>query len=139
MSEVQPHVPVEDLEVFRLFEEVSEWIWHQVATWPKLAQDTIGRQFIRSADSINANLVEGDGRFHDRDAIHFFTIARGSAREARLWLKRATKRGLLEPTEAETQLAKLTRATKLLNLLINYRRKKSGLVREQVTSYSESV
>jgi hypothetical protein len=55
------HRPMEELAVFAWFEEVSDRVWEVVQGWRQLAQDTIGKQLIRSADSVGANLVEGDG------------------------------------------------------------------------------
>lgn len=78
------HRPMEELTVFARFEEVSDRVWEVVQGWRQLAQDTIGKQLIRSADSVGANLVEGDGRYSKADALHFFVIASGSIRETAL-------------------------------------------------------
>ncbi len=114
------------MDVFLIYEEVASWVWMEVHKWDYIDRDTLGKQLIRSADSINANLVEADGRFSDKEAVHHFYIAPGAARETRLHLRRARDRGLVDRTEANSNLEKLTRATKLLNLLIRYR--KHGLV-----------
>ena len=92
----------------------------------------MGRQLIRAIDSVGANLVEGDGRYSSADALHFFIVARGSAREARLWLERAKQRSLVSREHAEAIEDQLVRATKLLNLLINYRRSKVSPVPKRV-------
>ena len=119
------HQPMEELQVFARFEEVSEKVWNIVQEWRMLAQDTIGKQVVRSADSIGANLVEGDGRFGKADALHFFIIARGSARETTLWIKRAQKRKLITTQETTELLRLLTEGTQMLNNLITYRRNAS--------------
>jgi len=131
------HVPMEEMDVFRSFEEVSDWCWEACSKWPKFAQDTIGKQLVRSADSVNANLVEGDGRFTDPDAVKFFVIARGSARETRLWIRRASKRHLITQAEADHQIAIITQGAKLLNALIAYRRQatKISKVKEEKSTY----
>ncbi len=116
---------MEELQVFARFEEVSEKVWDIVQEWRMLAQDTIGKQVVRSADSIGANLVEGDGRFGKADALHFFIIARGSARETTLWIKRAQKRKLITTQETTDLLRLLTEGTQMLNNLITYRRNAS--------------
>ena len=66
--------------------------------------------------------MEGDGRYGLADSIYFFVIARGSARETRLWIRRARKRNLVGE-EADAMIEKLKSATQLLNRLITYRRK----------------
>ena len=125
------HLPIEDMELFRRFVGISDWAWATVLRWSPLARDTFGKQLIRACDSIGANLVEGDGRYADADSIHFFVIARASARETRFWLQRAMNRGVLEHTEGAKQLAELISATQLLNRLITYRRKRGRATRVQ--------
>lgn len=116
------HLPMEEMEVFRRFVEAADWVWRQVAGWKPFARDTIGKQMVRAADSVGANLVEGDGRYTDADAMHFFIIARASARETQYWLRRAVTRGILEADDARQCDEKLRTATQLLNKLISYRR-----------------
>lgn len=129
------HTPMEDLEVFRRYVEVADWVWDTVERWPRLAQDTVGSQLIRACDSVGANLVEGDGRATDPDSLRFFVIARASARESRYWLNRAIKRRLIPPADGEARIAELVSATQLLNKLIGYRRASSGRVREPEAEY----
>ncbi|WP_366914315.1 four helix bundle protein [Mastigocoleus sp. MO_188.B34] len=38
----------------------------------------VGKQIVRSADSVCANIAEGRGRFNDQDNRRFVKIARGS-------------------------------------------------------------
>src|SRR5207247_11395603 len=104
--------------LFRRYVTVADWAWETVSSWSSLAQDTVGKQLIRAVDSVGANLVEGDGRYSDADAVHFFVIARASAREARYWLERAVVRRLIPTEAADGQLAVLTSATQLLHRLI---------------------
>ncbi len=118
------HTPMEELAVFQEFVQVADRIWDSVLGWDRLAQDTVGKQLIRAADSVGANLVEGDGRFAKGDGIHFLIIARGSARETCYWIERAQNRNLLSQEDASEQINALTHATRLLNGIITYRRAK---------------
>ena len=42
----------------------------------------MGDQFLRSADSVGANIAEGYGRYHYLDKVRFYHNARGSHLEA---------------------------------------------------------
>lgn len=128
----QEHVPIERMEFFQRYVEVADWVWDVFSDWSPLAAETVGKQLIRAADSIGANLVEGDGRYHDADALHFFIIARASARETRYWLQRAMKRKLLSAEEGQAKIEALSSVTQMLNALIRYRRKhaRNGSVHE---------
>lgn len=130
---------MEEMDFFLEFEEVADWVWDAVEGWTGRHQDTIGKQMVRACDSIGANLVEGDGRYTDPDAIHFFVIARASARETRLWINRGVKRELIDPQVGVIHVAKLTSAARRLNLFINYRRRsgKATVVRENGILYGE--
>src|SRR5262249_19074544 len=85
----------ENLEVYRLAERLADEVWEIVEKWAPLAQDTVGKQLIRAADSIGANLAEGVGRGTYQDNRRFVRVARGSLNEAKHWLRRAYRRKLL--------------------------------------------
>jgi len=140
VAPAKPYVPIETLDFFNAFEQVSDAVWRLVESWKPFAQETIGKQLVRSADSINLNLAEGDGRYSRHDAIHFFVIARASARETRLSLQRAVKRGLIETHEGDALIEKLTEGAKKLNLFIRHRRdvaRDASRVRESIHTYGE--
>ena len=71
--------------------------------WGNLGRDTLGKQLIRAADSIGANIAEGSGRGSDAELRRFLRISRGSLYETKHWLRRAYKRRLL----TERQVAEL--------------------------------
>lgn len=91
----------EDLRVYQLAEGLADDIWRLVCRWDPLARDTIGKQVIRSADSIGANIAEGSGRGTYQDNRRFVRMARGSLCETRHWLRRAFRRELLCTDEIE--------------------------------------
>lgn len=47
----------ENLRVYRLSEDLADLIWEEVIRWDPLAQDTVGKQIIKAADSIGANIA----------------------------------------------------------------------------------
>ena len=91
----------ENLEIYKLAEKLADQIWEIVVKWNALAQDTVGKQIIRSADSIGANIAEGSGRGTDKDYLRFLKISRGSLYETRHWLRRAVRRSLLKKEEID--------------------------------------
>jgi four helix bundle protein len=93
----------ENLRVYQLSEEIADLTWEIVVKCKRLAQDTVGKQLIRSADSIGANIAEGTGRGSYADNRRFARIARGSLFEVKHWLRRAYRRDLL----TENQVSKL--------------------------------
>ena len=85
----------EHLRVYQLSEELSDSIWELVSRWNEFARNTIGRQIVRAADSVGANIAEGTGRGTFKDNRHFARVARGSLNDTRHFLRRAFKRKLL--------------------------------------------
>jgi four helix bundle protein len=85
----------EKLHVYKLAEDLADGIWNVVRIWDYFAKDTIGKQIVKAADSIGANIAEGTGRGTLEDNRRFIRIARGSLYETQHWLRRAYKRNLL--------------------------------------------
>jgi four helix bundle protein len=91
----------EKLRVYKLAESLADGIWSVVLTWDFLARDTVGKQIIRAADSIGANIAEGTGKGTFQDNRRFIRMARGSLYETQHWLRRSYKRGLLSKEQVE--------------------------------------
>ena len=79
----------ENLRVYQLAERLADTIWDFVDGWDYLAKDTVGKQIVRAADSIGANIAEGSGRGSYQDNRRFVRIARGSLYEVKHWLRLA--------------------------------------------------
>lgn len=105
----------ENLEIYKLAEDLADTIWDIVVTWDRLAQDTVGKQLIRTADSVDANIAEGSGRGSEQDYRRFIRVGRGSLNETRHWLRRAFKRKLL----SKDQIALLTPTIEKLTPKLN--------------------
>lgn len=89
----------ENLRVYQLSELLADEIWAIVINWQYFEKDTVGKQIVKSADSIGANISEGTGRGSFQDNRRFVKIARGSLNETQHWLRRAYKRNLLKEEE----------------------------------------
>jgi four helix bundle protein len=86
---------LDELKVYSLSMDMAENIWSIVLGWDYFAKDTVGKQLVRAADSIAANLSEGYGRYHFREKVHFSYYSRGSLYETKTWLTKAYNRKLL--------------------------------------------
>ena len=91
----------ENLRVYQMSESLADEIWAICLGWNNFAKDTVGKQMVRSADSIGANIAEGEGRGSFQDNRRFIKIARGSLQETQHWLRRAYKRNLLTKDQIE--------------------------------------
>jgi four helix bundle protein len=106
---------LEDLEVYQLAETFSDEIWFVVHTWDYFAKDTVGKQMVRSADSISANIAEGYGRYHYKENRNFCYFSRGSIIETKGWLKKSRTRELLNEEKFNYLFEKL----QLIHLKLN--------------------
>lgn len=91
-----------NLEVYQLADQVSDKVWDLVELWSYFQKDTLGKQLVRSADSVVANIAEGYGRFTYVENKRFSHIARGSLYETYLWIEKARKRKLIKEEEYVT-------------------------------------
>jgi len=119
---------LEDLEIYLLSESIADDIWTIVLTWDYFAKDTVGKQLVRSADSIGANLAEGFGRFHYKENKNFCYFSRGSLMETKNWIKRLYKRNLITAEQYQTLLSRLELIHLKLNAYIKFIGKKSESV-----------
>lgn len=93
---------LEDLQVYQLSMDLGEKVWQIVDKWNYFSKDTVGKQLIRSADSVAANLSEGFGRFHYKENKQFCYYSRGSLYETKTWLQKAYNRVLLTNDDHST-------------------------------------
>jgi len=108
----------ENLRVYLLAEQLADEVWEVVGNWGALARDTVGKQLVRAADSIGANIAEGSGRGSNKDYRRFLRIARGSQCEPQHWLRRAFRRKLLTPQQVECLKAMVDPLAPTLNAFL---------------------
>lgn len=85
----------ENLRIYQLAENLADEVWDVCLRWDNFARDTVGKQLVRAADSVGANIAEGSGRGTVADHRRFLRTARGSLYETKHWLRRAFRRNLL--------------------------------------------
>ncbi len=88
-------------KVYQLSMRFSQRIWDLVSDWPNFARETCGKQIVRSADSISANLKEGAGRYFYKERNQFNIYARGSPFETQCWLAKSLTRNLISDIDYE--------------------------------------
>jgi four helix bundle protein len=76
------YIKLKDLQVYQLARKLSKIAWSIFSQMTYEQKKIIGDQFIRSADSVGANITEGYARFHYRDKVNFYLYSRGSLSEA---------------------------------------------------------
>ncbi len=106
------------LQVYKVSLEISHKAWNIYSSLPNEFRFNIGSQFIRSVDSIGANIAEGYGRYHFKDKIKFYYNARGSLWESKHWFLLLYHRKLIDQECFESSLDRLDSLGKLLNAFI---------------------
>lgn len=105
----------ETLQVYKLSEKLADQIWKVVVRWEGLSRETLGKQLVRAADSVGANIAEGSGRGTDPELRRFLRISRGSLYETKHWLRRAYKRRLLTEKQVDELLPIMKEISPKLN------------------------
>ena len=108
-----------EIEVYTIAEGFANDIWQIVLKWDAFSKDTIGKQLVRAADSISANIAESHGRYHFKDKSKFGYYARGSFEETKSWMRKAIKRNLFTKEQVGDLVARLEAIGPKLNALIN--------------------
>ena len=84
----QNFIELRDLEVYQLSRKLSKIAWEIFCRMDFMDKKHMGDQFLRSVDSIGANIAEGYGRFHYLDKVRFYYNSRASHYEAFIhWLE----------------------------------------------------
>ncbi|MEA5526715.1 four helix bundle protein [Nodularia spumigena] len=116
----------QNLRVYQLSEKLANEIWFIVQKWDYFAKDTVGKQIVKSTDSIGANIAEGNGRYNLQDNQRFVKIARGSLNETRHWLRLAYQRNLLTQEQVDKIKPIIDELSPKLNAYLNSLKNKSN-------------
>jgi four helix bundle protein len=125
---------LEDFKAYNLSMEVGEEVWEIVKGWRYFEKDTVGKQLVRAVDSVAANLSEGLGRYHFKEAKNFAYYSRGSLFETKTWLTKALNRKLITEEAHLAMNSKIEVIGKMINGYIN----SIGGVNEPFTSYGSN-
>ena len=110
---------LKEFRVYNMAMEIGEEVWNLVVKWNYFEKDTVGRQLVRAIDSVAANLSEGYGRYHFREAKHFGYYSRGSLFESKTWITKANNRNLIDDESFQLLMDKLDSIGIKLNNYIN--------------------
>ena len=108
------------IKSYKLSLALSNYIWDIVMNWDYFSKDTIGKQFVRSADSYRRNIAEGFGRYNKKDKIKFYRYSFGSVKESLDWNEKAKTRKLVKQKQCDLIFEKLNCLPKEINSLIRF-------------------
>ena len=109
-----------DVGAYKIAFKLSNEIWNMCVQWNYFAKDTIGKQMVRSADSISANVAEGFGRYSKKDKIKFYRYAFGSTKETMDWTLKAYHRTLMNKQQYSHIMGQLNQLPLEINSLIKF-------------------
>lgn len=114
------YLKLNDIDSYKIAFNLSNYVWDLIVKWDRFNSDTIGKQFVRSIDSISANLAEGFGRYSKKDKVKFYRINFGSMYESLDWNEKALKRKLITKSEYDYIFSELQKLPKLIHQLIKF-------------------
>jgi four helix bundle protein len=126
----QNFIVLKDLEVYQLSRKLSGVAWSIFCRMNFEDKKHMGDQFLRSVNSIGANIAEGYGRYHYLDKVRFYYNARGSHFESFIhWLELLAEREKISETEynsiRETAQNLLFKLNNFINSTANHARKQN--------------
>ncbi len=109
---------LKDLEYYQQARDVSRYVWEIYKEFDWNTKKVIGDQWIRSVDSISANIAEAFGRFHYLDKNKFNYNARGSLYESLDWTEKLCEREKITAEDKKFIIKTLTDVKRKLNTTI---------------------
>lgn len=118
------YLQLNNISAYKIAFNLSNYVWNIVNDWDYFTKKTIGDQFIRSTDSISANIAEGFGRYTKKDKINFYRYSYGSIKESLDWNEKAKARNLLKEVDYQYIFGELNKLPKEINHLIFFTNKR---------------
>lgn len=109
-----------DMEVWQHCRSLRMDIEQTCGLLPKSEQWRLSDQMIRAARSVTANIAEGFGRYHYKESIQQFRMARGSLYELLDHLVVATDNNYLSEDQSRAYEQRVESGIKLLNGYVRY-------------------
>jgi four helix bundle protein len=131
-------VNLEELDVYQTSMEIGERVWTIVSGWDYFARDTVGKQLVKAADSMAANLSEGFGRFYYKENKQFGYYSRGSLYETKTWVTKAHNRQLVDDAAYDSLRRSLDSLAVRLNNYLRSIGTGATTVREESLEYEIS-
>jgi four helix bundle protein len=123
MSDVQRWLLRESVGTgYNIYERVFQFavrVVRFVRTFPRtLDAVEVGRQLVRSATSVGANLEEADGATTRRDFLYRLSLCRKEARETRFWLRLCQASEIGDAAEANSLYQESDEIVRILSGII---------------------
>lgn len=116
-----------DLDVWQKSVDFVTDLYIETQAFPKEELYGLTSQMRRAAISIPSNIAEGSARQGNKEFVHFLHIALGSCSELDTQLIIAFNLNYISKVKYNFLTDQLTEIGKMLNGLINYRKKKIGV------------
>jgi len=118
------YLQLNDIEAYKVYFRLSNKVWDIILRWNAFAQNTVGQQFVRSMDSVSANIAEGFGRYTKKDKVKFYRIAYASAIETLDWKEKSKIRNLINEEQYSEIFNELKKIPMYVNSLIKFTNEK---------------
>ncbi len=113
-----------DIDAYRDSFHLSTYVWNVIDAWDYFAKDTVGKQFVKSVDSISANIAEGFGRYTKKDKVMFYRYSYGSIIESLDWNEKAERRMLITKVQYDHIFKTLKSLPRAVHQLIKFTNEK---------------
>ena len=103
---------------YKISFRLSNLIWKIVKKWVYFDQSTLGKQLVRSVDSVSSNIAEGWHRYYKKDKVQFYNYARSSFYESIDHINKSINRNLFNKEEIDSIKLLIKQFPKEINGLI---------------------
>jgi four helix bundle protein len=114
------YLSIEKISSYMVALDFSNTIWNLVIKWDYFSKDTVGKQLVKAADSVSANIAEGFGRYSKKDKIRFYRISFGSLEETGDWIRKSYIRNLFTKEVYDSSIEIMLNIRKEILHLINF-------------------
>ena len=118
------YLQLNNIDAYKSAFHLSNYVWKLIVQKEYFVKNTVGVQFVRTLDSVSANIAEGFGRYSKKDKIKFYRYSFGSVKESMDWNEKAKERGTITNEQYKFIFAELQKLPRSLNYLIKYTNEK---------------